>query len=237
MSTSLRIFTTLAALCWASVGFTQTLQEDMSASAAQIAQTRKANAALMHQYNWNSRTEIVSNGQVKDTKIELVSYGPDGQLQRTVLNDQAASNGIMLPTPIGFLRRAIADDKKKEMQQYLTGLHGLLDQYTLPTAGKILDFMMTANLSAPDANGLIELSGSNVVEPGDNLNLWVNPLTRQVQHLQVNTVFQGDPVQLTATFATVPVSGLNYASFAEVTAPSKQLSVQVQNYDFTRLGN
>jgi hypothetical protein len=116
-------------------------------------------------------------------------------------------------------------------------LQGLLEEYTLSTAGKILDFMMSAKLGAPDANGLIKLSGSNVVEPGDNLNLWVNPLTRQVQHLQVNTVFQGDPVELTATFAQVPVSGLNYVNFAEVTAPSKALSVQVQNYDYTRLGN
>jgi hypothetical protein len=58
-----------------------------------------------------------------------------------------------------------------------------------------------------------------------------------VQHLQVNTTFQGDAVQLTATFETVPVSGLNYVSFAEVTAPSKQLSVQVQNYNYARLGN
>jgi hypothetical protein len=237
MSTLLRIFTVVAVLGWASAGFTQTLQDDMANSAAQIAQTRKANATLMQQYSWNSRTEIVSNGQVKDTKIELVSYGPDGQLQRSVLNDQAASNGIMLPTPIGFLRRAIADDKKKEMQEYLAGLHGLLDLYTLPTAGKILDFMLTASLNPPDANGLIELSGTNVVEPGDNLNLWVNPLTRQVQHLQVNTTFQGDAVQLTATFETVPVSGLNYVSFAEVTAPSKLLSVQVQNYNYARLGN
>jgi len=34
----------------------------------------------------------------------------------------------------------------------------------------------------------------------------------------------------------MPVSGLNYAAFAEADVPAKNLTVQVQNYDFARLG-
>ena len=183
----------------------------------------------MHQYTWNSRTEILSADQVKDIRIELVNYDPSGQLQHTLLNDQPAST-----LPLGFLRRAIAEDKKKEMQQYLTGLQGLLEQYTLPTTGKIFDFIMGAKPSGPDANGQFEISGFNVVQPGDNLNLWINPWTRHVSHIQVNTTFQGSAVQLSATFATLAGSGLNYVSFAEATVPAKQLSVQVQNYNYSR---
>jgi hypothetical protein len=41
---------------------------------------------------------------------------------------------------------------------------------------------------------------------------------------------------MTATFQTLAGSGLNYAAFAEATVPAKQLSVQVQNYNFARLG-
>ena len=51
----------------------------------------------------------------------------------------------------------------------------------------------------------------------------------------MNTTFQGDAVQLTATFQTLHQSGLNYAAFAEATVPEKQLSVQVQNYNYARL--
>jgi hypothetical protein len=40
---------------------------------------------------------------------------------------------------------------------------------------------------------------------------------------------------MTATFQTLAGSGLNYAAFAEATVPAKQLSVQVQNYNFARL--
>jgi hypothetical protein len=54
--------------------------------------------------------------------------------------------------------------------------------------------------------------------------------------MQVNTSFEGAVVQVTANFATIPASGLNYAAFAEATVPAKQLNVQVQNYNYARLG-
>ncbi|HEX6829882.1 MAG TPA: hypothetical protein VF104_12995 [Burkholderiales bacterium] len=219
----------LAAIGWTQPALSQPNPASTANRAVQIAQAREHNAALMHQYNWNSRTELVVQGQVKDTRIEQVSYGPNGQLQRTTLNDQSSR------MPIGFLRRAIAESEKEKMHEFLTGLRGVLEQYTLPTTGKILDFMMSASPSLPDAQGLIKLSGNNVVQPGDNLSMWINPWTKHLQHIQVNTTYQGDAAQLTATFATVPVSGLNYTSFAEVTVPAKQLSVQVQNYNYARL--
>jgi len=77
------------------------------------------------------------------------------------------------------------------------------------------------------------MTGTNVVQPGDSLTIWVNAMTKHVARIQVNTTFQGNAVQLNATFATIP-SGLNYVAFAEATVPSKQLSVQVQNFDYTR---
>jgi hypothetical protein len=48
---------------------------------------------------------------------------------------------------------------------------------------------------------------------------------------------QGDTVNVTATFATLAGSGLNYVGFAEATVPSKSFSVQVQNYAYVTLGN
>ena len=234
MKKSLTRLLGLLLAAWALSGLAQSVPFATANRAIQIYQAREANAALMHQYQWNSRTEIISQGQVKDIRIDLVSYGPFGQLQRTVINDQPASGGMM-PMPFGFLRRAIAEDKKKEMQEYLMGLQGLLEQYTLPTTGKILDFISSATPSGPDANGLFQMTGYNVVLPGDNLTLWVNPWTKHLRQMQVNTTFQGNAVQMTATFQTLASSGLNYMGFGEATVPAKQLSVQVQNYNFARL--
>ena len=78
--------------------------------AMKIAEARKANAAMMLQYSWQSRTELIDNGKTADTRIESVSYGPDGTLQRTLLNDESA------PLPHGFLRRRIAEREREKVE-------------------------------------------------------------------------------------------------------------------------
>jgi len=235
MKTLSQLVLALAAFAWAQAGLAQSSQVAAANRAVQISEARRANAALMHHFTWNSRTEIIVGGVVKDIRIEQVQYGPWGQLQHNLLNDQPASGGPFLPTPFGFLRKAIAQGEKQDMENFLKGLKQMLQQYTLPTTGKILDFMASATPAGPDANGMYTLSGSNVVQPGDNLTIWVNPWTRHVRQVNVSTTFQGDAVQLTATFQTLHQSGLNYAAFAEATVPAKQLSVQVQNYNYARL--
>jgi hypothetical protein len=196
--------------------------------AVQITEARKANAALMHQYSWNSRTELMDQGAVKDIRIELVKYGPGGQLQHTLLNDQGA------PLPRGFLRRAIAEKDKEKMEGYLKGLRGLLDQYTLPTTGKVLDFMDQATTTGPDSYGFLQMTGSGVVLPGDTLTIWTVAATHRTSKIAVTTFYEGDVVEVTAMFKTLP-GGLTHVDYAEVTIPAKQLSVQVQNYDYIRI--
>ncbi len=195
--------------------------------AAQISEARKANAALMRQYTWNSRTEVIENNDIKDTLIEMVNYAPDGTLTRSVLNDQQA------PLPRGFLRRAIAEDERKKLEEYLTDVRGLLEQYANPTEGKILDFLNQATTSGPDAAGLFEMTGRNVMVPGDIFSMWTDARTRHTRKIQVTTTYNGDPANVTATYQTL-ASGLTYMAFAEITVPTRQLRVQVQNFNYSR---
>ena len=81
--------------------------------AVKITEARKANAVLMRQYTWHSRTELIEKGEKKDIRIELVDYGPDGQIRHTLLNDQRE------PLPRGFLRRSVAEKERKKMGEYL----------------------------------------------------------------------------------------------------------------------
>jgi hypothetical protein len=195
--------------------------------AARIAEARTANAAMLKQYSWQSRTEVIDTGKVADTRIESVTYGPNGQLQRTLLNDESS------PLPRGFLRRRIAEREKEKVEKYLTGLRSLLDQYTLPTQGKVLAFVMSATIQAPDANGLLQLNGNSVVVPGDTFALSVQATTRQTRKIAITTTFEGDPVTATASFRTLP-SGLTHLEFGEVDVPAKQMSLQLHNYNYNQ---
>lgn len=196
--------------------------------AVQITTARKANATLMQTYAWDMRTELIEDGVVKDTRLQLVNY-VNGQLQKT----QVSNDGPSLPR-FG-VRKRVAEQKQKEMQDYLAGLKTLFDQYTLPTSGKVLDFMNQAATTGPDANNLIGMTGSSVVVPGDTLSVWTNLATRKTVRILVSTTYQGDAVTLTASFQTL-ASGLNYVSSAEIDVPAKQMTVQISNFNFNPNG-
>jgi hypothetical protein len=217
----------LIAVGWSQSGLAQSQITASGNFSVQIANARKANAALMRQYTWDSRTEVIEEGAVKDIRIEAVSYGSDGQLQRSLLKDQPA------PPPESLLGGIIAKKRKERLEAYMKGLRSLLDQYTLPTEAEVINFVNQAAAARPDAKGLIWITGSNVLLPGDNLSIWIDAATRQTRKTQVNTFYEGQAVNLTATFKTLP-SGLTYASYAEVNIPGKQFTVRVHNYDYIR---
>jgi hypothetical protein len=182
----------------------------------------------MQTYAWDSRTELLEDGTVKDTRVELVNY-VNGQMQRSLVSDQGPS------LPRFGLRKRIAENKQKEMQEYLAGLKQLLDQYTLPTAGKVLDFINQAKPSPPDAQNVVVIAGSGVVLAGDSLSIWTDMATRKTLRVQVSTLYKGDPVTFTATFATL-ASGLNYLSFGQIDVPAKSMTIQVSNFNFNPNG-
>jgi hypothetical protein len=222
-----RLFVLTAGLLVFGVAQVTQLQARQDGLAFKIAEARKANATLMKQYSWQSRTELLDNGKVADTRIESVTYGPNGQLQRTLINDEKA------PLPSGFLRKRIAEKEREKVEQYFVGLRKLLDQYTLPTAGKVLDFVSQATIQAPDANGLLQLTGSSVVVPGDTLALSVHAATQQITKMVITTTFEGDPVAATVTFKTLP-SGLNHLEFGQVDVPAKKMELQLHNFNFNQ---
>jgi hypothetical protein len=96
----------LIAFGWLQFSLAQSQLADVN-MAVQISEARKANAALMRQYTWESRTELIEEGQVKDIRIEALRYGPDGQLQRSLLNDQ------------GLISQSEYDTKKAQILQGL----------------------------------------------------------------------------------------------------------------------
>ena len=193
--------------------------------ANQIIAARQKNAALMKQYSWNCRTEINENGETKDTRVDTVTFGPDGQPQHTLLNDQHN------PLPGGFFRKRIAEKEREKMEQYLKELRGFLHQYTLPSAGKIIDFISKTPIPPPGPGGVLQLSGGSAIIPGDTVSLSVEATTRQTQRMTIMTFFNGDEVNVTITFKTLK-TGLNYAAYIQMNVPDKNLTVLIQNYDY-----
>jgi hypothetical protein len=190
-----------------------------------IIMARQQNAALMKQYSWNCRSELSESGVTKDTRIDTVTWGPDGQPQHTLLNDQ--SN----PLPQRFFMKRIAEKERAEMETYLKGLRTFLHKYTLPTAGQVINLISTSPIPAPGPDGNLQITGASVVVPGDTVSLSINAPTRQTRRMSIMTFFQGDEVTVTVTFKTL-ANGLNYAAYIQVNVPDKNLTLLIQNYDY-----
>lgn len=195
-----------------------------------IVEARQKNAVLMKQYSWSRRVEIQEKGETKDTRIDTVTYGPDGHLQYTLINDQGS------PLPHGFLRHRIAEKEKEKMEKYIKDVCGLLGQYSLPTAAGAGTFFAQGKVLAPGPDGVIPITGSNVVQPGDSMTVGITATTRLPATISVNTSYGGDAVTFTGTFKSLK-NGLNYLAFTTVTIPSKNLTIQVHNFDYINQNN
>jgi hypothetical protein len=196
--------------------------------ANQIIAARQKNTALMMQYNWNCRTEFIENGNVKDMRIDAVAYGPDGEIHHSVLNEQKA------PMPHGFFARAAADDERKKIDKYLTGLHRLLNQYSLKSDGAVINFLSQAAIQTgqdPDGTPTLSMTGNSVIVPGDTILLTVNPTNFQPLRMEISTTYEGHQATGSATCKTMK-SGLTHLQFATITIPDKNILLQVHNYDY-----
>jgi len=190
-----------------------------------ILDSRQKNAKLMKQYSWESRTELTENGVVKDVRLEQVTYGPGGQAQRTLINDQPSA------LPSGFIRKMMAEKEQKKTDAYLTGLRSLLDKYTLSTDGKLIDFISQAKIQPTDSNGLLQVIGGGVVIPGDTVSLWINIGIRKAQRMKIMTFYEGNEVNVSITYKTLS-DGLTYPAFSQVDVFGVGMSLQVQNFNY-----
>jgi hypothetical protein len=194
--------------------------------ANKVTAARQANATAMQQYTWDQRTELLEDGTVKDTRVDMVNW-VNGAYQRSLVSNEGPS------LPRFGIRKRIAEQKQKEMQDYLSGLKAQLEQYTMGTSPQLLAFFNKAQVSGPDASGLIALSGGSVVMPGDSMTLWVNATTHKAAKAFVATTYQGNPVTMNATF-NVLAAGLSYMNFADIQIPGKQMEVQVSNFNYNK---
>ena len=194
--------------------------------AEKVTAARQANAAAMQQYTWDQRTELLEDGTVKDTRVEMVNW-VNGAYQKSLVSNQGPS------LPRFGIRKRIAEAKQKEMQEYMSGLKNQLQQYTMGTSPQLLAFFNKAAVSGPDATGLVALSGGSVVMPGDSMTVWVNAATKKTVKAFVATNYQGQAVTMNATLNTLP-TGLDYVSFADIQIPGKQMEVQVSNFNYNK---
>ena len=181
-----------------------------------------------HLYTWDRRIEVTENEKVMDVMIENIEIEEDGKLQTKILNDESAN------LPKFFLAHKIAEDEKKKMEEYFSKLKDFLHDYSLHEKSKMVTFINNGSIDPSMEKVNLIISGKNIIISGDRLIWWVNASDYQFSKISVQTTFEGDEVEFTATFKTL-ADDFNYIAFAEVAIPSKGLLLQIHNYDYVKM--
>ena len=79
-----------------------------------IKQAQETNKQKLAQYTWPETETISIKGSVKDTKTYQVQMGPNGQPQKTLVNDQKAQSGGRE----GRVKERVIEKETEEYQQY-----------------------------------------------------------------------------------------------------------------------
>ena len=198
-------------------------QQDTAAIATQISEARKENAMRTRDYSWTRRTEVKVKGETKNMTTEIVRYTPDGEMQTTPIQENQAK------APRG-VRGRVAKKKGGEMKDWMAELAKLLQAYSLPTAGSLLDFLDKAK-AEPDGAGH-KLAATGVVQPGDSMSLWIDG-DYQMVRTEVHTQHDGSDIQLATDHDSTP-DGLDYVARTNIVVPDKNVEMTVENFSYKK---
>lgn len=214
------------ALGVAAEGATQGNQSPFAA----VKEAAARNQAQLRKYSWISTTQVSYNGEVKDTKVESVSYGPGGQVQKNEISDTAA------PKPPG-LRGMIAERKGEEMKTEIESAVALIHSYVPPDPARLQAAVAAQNmklLAAPPGEATLAFVNYNL--PNDALTLTFAVEPRTIQTVDVST-WLDDPskvANLVVQFATLP-DGTDHPSTITLSLPSSNLQVTINNTDYQQV--
>ena len=188
------------------------------------------NQAQLRHYSWISTTQVSYDGNVKNTKVESVSYGPDGQQQKNVVSDTEA------PKPPG-LRGALAERKGDEIKAELESAVALIHSYVPPNPQQLQAAVAAGNMTmSPAPPGVATLVFANYQLPGDAMTLTFAIEPKLIQTVNVATWLDSPskPVTLTVQFQSLP-DGTNVPATTTLTLPSSNLDITVTNEDYQKL--
>ena len=198
--------------------------EGLQSVAEKILQNRLHNMQALKAYSWNQRTEVIKDGEVMSTKLELVRYDSHGQEQRSTLTEQK-------PKQKKRIAGRVQKNKMGEMQKWGASVKSLLMQYTLPDVAALNNFLGKARINPTDEPGQTMLSSNNVIQSGDRMTMYINKQDKKVQKTTVFTNYENDSVFVEINQGQLP-EGINYIKEMKLDVSTKEIQLKVENFNY-----
>lgn len=205
--------------------------QDLQQRLAAAKQAAALNQQALRSYSWLEKTELSLKGEVKNTKVDMCRYGPDGKVQKTP---------VVQPAPAQKkrgLRGKIVANKTEEMKEELEAAVALVQQY-LPPSPDMMQVVMnagTASLSQAGP-GRLSLKFPGYAKANDALSLTFDSTVKSLQLIDVNTWLDEpeNAVTLKVTMAALP-DGTSHPGNVVLAIPKRKLEVRITKSNYQKL--
>ena len=195
---------------------------------------RSADAAqALRQYEWKLRTEVQRKGETKNVQVASVWFDSNGQKQTIVISKSPEPD-----LPKFGLRKAIAEKKVTEFRKTVRELGDLARSYAELSPEQLQRFMTTASVTPEVTAGvkLVRAEGRDVLHAGDSMTIWTDATSRRQRLVQIQTVFDKNPVVILSEFQDLPQGGPTFMSVSRVNYDDGAVVIITQNYEHKRVG-
>ena len=205
--------------------------QDIQQKLAAAKQAAALNQKALRSYSWLEKTELSYKGEVKNTKVDMCRYGPDGKVQKSPVVEPAPAEKKR------GLKGKIVAKKTGEMKEELESAVALIQQYVPPSPDLMQVVMNAGTASISQAGpGRASLKFPGYVKANDSLTLTFDTEVKSLQQIAVNT-WQGDPenaVTLTVNMEALP-DGTSHPATVVLGMPKQNIEVRITKSNYQKL--
>ena len=182
-------------------------------------------------YSWVEKTELSLKGEVKNTKVDMCRYGPDGKVQKTPVVEPPP------PEKQRGMKGKVVAKKTAEMKEELEAAVALVQQY-LPPSPDMMQVVMnagTASLSQAGP-GRVSLKFPGYAKANDALMLTFDTTVKAMQQIDVQTWLDkpDNAVTLKVTMNALP-DGVSYPGAVVLGIPKSKVEVRITKSNYQKL--
>ena len=203
----------------------------MQQKLAAAKQGAAANQKALRSSSWVEKTELSLKGEVKNTKVDMCRYGPDGKVQKTPVVEPPP------PEKQRGMKGKVIAKKTEEMKGELEAAVALVQQY-LPPSPDMMQVVMnagTASLSQAGP-GRVTLKFPGYAKANDALMLTFDSNVKAMQQIDVQTWLDApdNAVTLKVTMNALP-DGVSYPGSVLLGIPKSKVEVRITKSNYQKL--
>ena len=170
-------------------------------------------------------------GGLKNTKVDMCKYGPDGKVQKTPVVEPEP------PKKQRGLKGKVVAKKTGEMKEELEAAVDLVQQYVPPSPDLMQVVMNSGTASISQAGpGAASLKFPGYVKKGDALTLTFDSTVKALRQIAVDTWLDEpeNAVTLKVTMEAMP-EGVSYPGTILFALPKRQLEVKITKSNYQKI--